>query len=195
MGESHYSDDEPSSDWTRDLIRRHAAHEGPGIPFLTKVLQVMSPDEDSPIDRSEAWGHFAFSNFLQKPMQRVLEAVPADYWEEGRAAFFGQLAITRPNVLVCFGKRLFENLPDVGRRIPLNLAPNGQGAPITDAWLYTYDTERGPNATVAAWVYHPSAPRRFNILEAKRRQIGARMYYSNIILALNEGSLFPASSE
>jgi len=189
MGESHYSEEPPSPDWTCEVIARHSAHEGPGLPFFTKALQIMAPNDSSPINRAEAWSTLAYSNFLQRPLTVPRQSVPDAYWEDARAAFFGQLAITRPTVLVCLGKRVFENLPDVGRRVPFNLAPNGRGKPIDDAWLYEYETERGKNATVVVWVYHPSAPQRFDLAEARRRQIGARMFYSNIMLALSEGSL------
>lgn len=189
LGESHYSEESPSSSWTQDVIRRHACHEGPGIPFLTKALQIIDWDR-APADRAEAWSRLAYSNFLQTPLSYPREKIRFELWEEARSAFFATLAITRPNVLVCLGRRVFENLPDVGCRVPWNLAPNEEGQPINDAWLYQYETEYGRRATVAVWVYHPSAPKWFNVAEAKRRVLGVRMQYSNIMCALNDGSLF-----
>lgn len=188
MGESHYSDEELSPDWTTDAVKNLALTQNRYGRFWTSAIQTYTNLPTSDFDRAEAWQCVAYSNFIQKPLQAARQAVPDEHWKSGQDAFFAQLAHTRPTVLVVLGKRLFSNLPNIGMRIPWNLAPCPDWEPIEDAWLYGYETEQGRHLTVAVSVTHPSG-RGFQWEKAARRVAGARIFYSNIVVAFSEGRL------
>jgi hypothetical protein len=167
MGESHYSDDYPDDEHlTRTVISDWAFEKYRGGRFFTKVLQIIQACDADQVDRRSGWGGIAYSNFVQELLPACRRAPSTAQWEDARRRFFGQLAITRPNILLVLGKRLWQQLPwTVGVSIPT--IPLDDRSPAYDAWLYPYWVDGNLRFTVALNVIHPSG-RGFSWREAAR---------------------------
>jgi hypothetical protein len=187
MGESHYSKEEPEIDWTIQAVLNLALQKNSDGAFWTKAIQTVENTPSWELDRASAWNRVAFSNFLQSKLTAPKDPIPEFYWEEARNAFFAQLAITRPTVLVALGVRLFSQLPNEGKPIPYKLDCGDGGPFVEGAWLYEYMTDIGPHRTVSISVFHPSSFGKFKWQDAARRVNAARRSYAEIIEADDAG--------
>lgn len=164
MGESHYiTQDDPGSyenspALTKQVVKEWALGEG-GSPFFTRVASVISGKAPGAFDRAEEWQRFAFSNFVQQPLDGPRMAPSRAQFADARERFFAQLAMTQPEVLVVLGSRAWNELPcDVGAKVPpfqFLLMPDWPA--IEDAWLYPYWVGDDLICTLAVKIVHPSA--------------------------------------
>lgn len=188
MAESHYSDEPPFAGMTHKAVTELALQPNRYGAFWTKAIQVTENQPAAALDRARSWQDVAYSNFMQDVLSEPREAVPDAFWERGRKAFFAQLAITRPTVLVVLSKRLFAQLPNEGMRVPWKLTMQPDWPPVEDAWLYGYPIGDARHLTVAVSVGHPSGYG-FSWERAARRAWSAMAFYSNIVAAFERGEL------
>jgi len=190
MGDSHYvSPGDPDAyddgpELTRQVVMDYALAQCDGGAFFTRVACVVTGDRPDMIDRRVAWGSFAFSNFVQSPVVGPRIAPTAEQFADARARFFGQLAITRPEVLIVLGARAWNELPDdVGAKAPAfaySVFPDWSS--VDDAWLYPHWVGDELICTLAVKIVHPSAGfGRWNLETATQRAQSARHCHSNVL--------------
>jgi hypothetical protein len=184
MGESHYGKpEEYDPGLTRLMVERcgHHSSHGKCSAFFGKVLKIVTGQELTTLEREEHWRKLAFSNFLQDLMPGPLVPPQEHQWERGRRAFRKQLALTRPEVLLVLGQRLWGNLPrDFGFPAAEMVSMNGQ-VTIKEAWAYVYEQQGRKRLTLAVYVIHPSAGGgAFKWRIAAERARTAAIYYSNV---------------
>lgn len=190
MGESHYIRlDEPgayaaNADLTLNVVRDWTASRSSGSAFFSRVAAIITEADPSVLDLPAAWNTFCYSNFVQSPLLAPRLPPTAEQWAQARKCFFGQLAITRPTVLVVLGSRQWEQLPaDVGAKLPpLPFEGTTGERELLDAWFYPYWIDDQLAGTIAVKVVHPSAGfGRWNWQIASRRAQTAMRQYSNAV--------------
>lgn len=188
LGESHYDEgpvDEQHLDpsTTKDVVRTWALKRNSGGAFFTRVASVVLNEAPDTFDRQAAWSEFAFSNFVQEFMAGPRIAPSPAAWKDAQTRFFGQLAITQPEVLVVLGSRQWDQLPSVGVAIPgMKFDVHPDWAPVMDAWLYPYWVAGSLVCTIAVKVVHPSAGfGRWNWRTAAERAHTAAFCHSNVL--------------
>ena len=189
LGESHYDRGGPDSyeitpSLTQQVVSDWALGAS-GSAFFTRVASIVLNQEPGSFDRAAAWQDFAYSNFVQSPVLGGPRISPArDAWAEAREAFFGQLAITRPKILVVLGSRCWNQLPSkVGAAAPSFHYPVSGGCQsVSDAWIYPHWVDGELLCTLALKVVHPSAGfGRWNWKVAADRVQMASICHSNIL--------------
>lgn len=190
LGESHYvRPDDPGgyvvdADLTTNIVKDWALQRSKGSAFFSRVASIVAEASPDQVDLEPAWSRIAYSNFVQSALPGPRQAPSREQWEQARRCFFGQLALTRPNVLVVLGARQWDQLPMEGCvRLPELHWDAGPDWPlVNDAWLYVYRTGEQLNATIAVKVVHPSAGfGRWNWLTASRRAHTAHLFFSNMV--------------
>ena len=162
MGDSHYAGadgyaDDPAV--TCQVVRDWALQRSAGSAFFTRVAAMILNQEPNSFDRAAAWNGFAFSNFAQRLVTGPRKSPSKEMWDEARACFFGQLVLTRPEVLIVLGDRAWQQLPDdVGVKLPpFRFDVEPEWPAITDGWFYPFEVDGDIVGTVAIKVVHPSA--------------------------------------
>jgi hypothetical protein len=183
LAESHYGS---LDDYQRDFTQRVVEKYGYGRSrFFANILQIVTGEKLSSLDRREHWNKLAFSNFVQELMQNHSETPTEEQLERGRTAFPLQLALTRPQVLLVASQRLWVNWLAKTRTSRSGFDPGPmrfyEDVQITDndAWVYHYSVAGRPYVTLAVYVIHPSAPA-FKLEKAVKRAKTAAIFYSNI---------------
>lgn len=184
LGESHYPNDyEIDPSLTQRVVRDWAFQPGRGSLFFRRVIQAIEGIELDEVDAHAHWKNIAFSNYVQSVVAAPRMPPSQDQWLEASRAFFGQLAITRPRVLLVLGRRLWDRLPSgEENRLPPLALPDPSN-PVTDAWGYAYMADGCPCFTIAVWSYHPSSSR-FDWRDAHRRVTAAEMYWDNLSISI-----------
>ena len=113
LGESHYSDDNNPM-LTNNVVRRYLDsnedHEDWMKTFL-KFERSLVGRETSSIDRANIWESLVFYNYLQVLMDGPREAGQKQQYIDSSSAFFQVLEQLQPDVIIVWGKRLWENIP------------------------------------------------------------------------------------
>jgi hypothetical protein len=161
MGESHYRDKEKNdvpedASYTRRTITRYCG--GRNFKFFTNVMQLVTGG--TPKDtaaRCAFWNAVSFYNYIQRILERNSERRTRAMWCEGLAAFVGAVKELRPELVIVFGKSVWDCLPFdsahmKGFRGEMQVLPIGCRAPRI------------------IWVYHPGARRDHRALSRKRIQ-------------------------
>jgi hypothetical protein len=193
LGESHYCrPDDPDAyrnhaGLTKEVVRGWALQPSRGSAFFTRVASIIMNRPAGEFDRPAAWEKFAYSNFVQELLSGPRKAPNAAQWADARRKFFGQLAITRPIVLIVLGSRLWQQLPwEVGARVP-RMEFKREWGPVDDAWLYPYWVGDEFECALAVNVVHPSAGfGNWNWQTAAHRARTAMLFYSNVLESFAE---------
>jgi hypothetical protein len=69
-----------------------------------------------PISGVEFWQSVVFYNYVQVPMSGSRKSPTAEDFADGVVPFFEVLAAYQPDLVIVWGKRLWEHLPDGGTR-------------------------------------------------------------------------------
>ncbi|MEA2977487.1 MAG: hypothetical protein QOF19_3007 [Alphaproteobacteria bacterium] len=111
LGESHYSSQDESSDFTERLTLQYMNGEW-NHRFWTQISQAITGKSAREIDRHKFWNSVAFYNYVQtigvsQPREKPSDAL----FHESEPAFFEVLDCLRPTHMLAFGFRLWERLP------------------------------------------------------------------------------------
>lgn len=182
LAESHYGEvQDYRPGFTRLIVetcgyRRNA--------FFANILQIVTGEKLSTLDRRAHWNKLAFSNFVQEFMPNHSEVPNEKQRQRGRDAFPLQLALTRPEVLLVTSQRLWHWLTET--RTPESGFDPGSMCFFDDvriskneAWVYHYTVAGRPHVTLALYVIHPSAPA-FKLEKAVKRAKTGAIFHSNI---------------
>lgn len=158
LGESHYcgkpEDDIPQI--TNDVIARYLnpGEEVEGwMKTYTKFIRSLSGDlEMRREDSAPWWNRIIFYNFVQVPMSGPRVSPTPQEFRASDNAFFNILEQYRPDAILAWGRRLYENLPAKGYQGPNLLLPCGD---TKETWIYPLSD--GHKVHVLPIIPHPSA--------------------------------------
>jgi hypothetical protein len=107
----------------------------------------------SAAQRAAFWDRVAYANAVQKPMPRARHRPTAHEWQTVRRATVGYLRRLRPDVMLVFGKAIWEHLPDDSEFPGSHDVPRLKAVNHEPAYRYVL----GPRqATLAGSFYHPT---------------------------------------
>ena len=191
LGESHYSRPgkdayECSPELTQQVVRKWALEKSGGSAFFTRVAAVIANSPPDTFDRKKVWSELAFSNFAQELLTGPRQPLTRAQRATGTAAFFGQLVLTRPGVLVVLGNGAWGATPTgFGCAIPpfdVEIGTDAAPVRLDDAWFYPHWVNGALVGTIAVKIVHPSAGGgHWNWQRAAQRVHAASYCASNIL--------------
>ncbi|GHT38169.1 hypothetical protein AGMMS49965_00700 [Bacteroidia bacterium] len=151
LGESHYGGDYTKSDLTQAVLTHFLDYKRGTYPHhssmkspttFANVLIGKQVDNATMID---FWESVVFYNFIQKVMPDIKIRPSKEDFKNSYSAFFEVLEEYKPDLIIAWGKGLWDNLPDNGIR---KENKNGKS-------FYFY--KAGDREIPAYWVYHPAS--------------------------------------
>jgi len=157
LGESHYcaSAEDVKPEMTCEIIRDLFNPDSESEPYkntYTKFAKAMLGRETLTFaDKKTFWNSVAFYNFVQTAMTGPRLAPSTDDFKCSEGAFFEVMETLRPDLIIVWGSRLYNNLPRGGMQGPDLRAPDGK-------WIETwkYFLKDGSDVPVLP-IMHPSA--------------------------------------
>ena len=153
LGESHYTDEEKGSDFTRNVVSDYLNPEkrDSWMPTFLKFERSLVGHVADQKERAAIWNSVAFYNYLQETVSGPREKGRREMYEQSKAPFFQVLNELRPDMMIVWGYRLWNNLP--GEKWQ-----DGQDIYIDDYKVLqgAYILEDGTPVKVVC-VYHPAA--------------------------------------
>ena len=139
LGESHYCD--KSSDAMEDITRKVIAdlfdpqseHEAYKNTYTKFAEALLGRDCLSYEDKESFWNSIAFYNYVRVPMTGARVAPSKKDFKDSEAAFFEVLETLRPDIVIVWGSRLYNNLPQGGLQGDDLRAPDGHWV---ETWRY-----------------------------------------------------------
>jgi len=157
LGESHYFENvaDARENVTSEIISDLFDPESPHEPYkntYTKFAKAMVGKPELTIDdKRNFWNSVAFYNFVQFPISGARMAPSAQEFAESAQPFFEILEELRPQIVIAWGSRLYNNLPHKGSQGDSIQAPDGQ-------WIETWEYFLGDGSKVTVLpITHPSA--------------------------------------
>ena len=123
LGESHYHDEEPDSDFTTQVVNQNAFQ--PGSSFFTKLTKILiGSDKDlSEKERKEAWKHVAFYNYIQEIVGDEGRIAPTTaMWEYAHEPFVQVVRELKPDVILILGHRLEDQVLELPTELKVEWA-------------------------------------------------------------------------
>lgn len=157
LGESHYCSEETDAvaDITRNVISGLLDPEAVFEPYMntyTKFVKAMlGKSELTHNDKVSLWDSIAFYNYIQVPMPAARIAPSKKDFAASSEPFFEVLEMLRPEIVLAWGSRLYNNLPKGGMQGNDLKAPDGRWI---ETWLY-FLKDGSPVRVVP--ITHPSA--------------------------------------
>jgi hypothetical protein len=104
--------------------------------------------------KAKAWHHVVFYNYVQVAMSGTRVAPTASDFQSSATAFFEVLERYTPDIVIAWGQRLYNNLPQGGKQLPDLTIDSGRFAGnATELWSYQV---AGKSIAVMP-ITHPSA--------------------------------------
>lgn len=119
LGESHYcalvADAKPelSSEVIQDLFDEKSEHEAYKNTY-TKFERALAGKILSFKEKRDLWNMFLFYNYVQTPMTGARVAPTEEEFNLSESALFGVLEKYKPDYMIVWGARLYNNLPKKG---------------------------------------------------------------------------------
>ena len=165
LGESHYCGDACADcgsqrhpecgGFTRKVV---AGYLNPGneregwMNTYLKFERSLVGHETTPDESRQIWDSIAFYNYLQVAMGGPRKAGTAEQYQAAAEPFFEVLEQHQPELLIVWGKRLWDNLPS-GERWQEGEAVSVEGYAVQNGYYRLSNSKR----VHAFCVYHPSA--------------------------------------
>lgn len=156
LGESHYcakdSDAVPTltQEIIIDLFDANSPHEGYKNTY-TKFAKAVAGKDLSFSDKEKVWNSVAFYNYVQVPISEARVSPTAEEFKVSEVALFEVLEQLKPDYVIVWGYRLYDNLPDKRYKGANLRVPNQEAHEV---WNYTLSN----NQTVPMLrMIHPSA--------------------------------------
>lgn len=164
LGESHYCDEGcevcgiksgfDCSEFTIGVLerfinykRRIGAHES-WMTTFTRFTNVLFGEAIPDSKLIEFWDSIIFYNYVQSSTKGPRISPSFEQFDESKDSFFNILSIYKPDLIIVWGKRLWENLPDNGKWGNENILDGKYGK------FYYYNTEGKKIPSFC--VHHPS---------------------------------------
>lgn len=152
LGDSHYGA-EFSPDITKDVLNRYldVTHEREGwMNTFTKFERSLVNKATTREDSHVIWNSLFFYNYLQVLLDGPREAGKPEQYRDSAGAFYQVMEQHRPEVLIVWGKRLWDKLPGEGWEDGSRVEVEGYEVPNG-----YYNLKNGHRVR-AFCVYHPS---------------------------------------
>lgn len=156
LGESHYcsSPTEAVPQITQtiiaDLMDASSEHEGYKNTY-TKFANALAGHTLSSDERGKLWHSVLFYNYVQVPISGPRISPTEQEFAGSEEAFFEVLDTYLPDLIIAWGKRLYNNLPRRGYQLPDLILPNGDSI---ETWAYMTS---GAHLVQVLPITHPSA--------------------------------------
>lgn len=139
LGESHYcaNAEDANEGITIEVIRAvidKAAEFEPYMNTFTKFAKaLLGRAELTHEDKVLLWNSIAFYNYIQVPMPATRVAPSREDFAASSEPFFETLEALRPEIMIVWGSRLYNNLPKGGMQGDDLKAPDGRWI---ETWRY-----------------------------------------------------------
>lgn len=152
LGDSHYGD-VPRAEITREVMRWYldpdTEREGWMNTFVKFERSLVGHETDW-AERRAIWDSVMFYNYLQVLLSGPREAGTPEQYRDSAGAFYQVMEQHRPEVLIVWGKRLWDKLPGEGWEDGSRVEVEGYEVPNG-----YYNLKNGHRVR-AFCVYHPS---------------------------------------
>ena len=138
LGESHYcasiEDAVPqiTNRIIADLFDAESEHEGYKNTYI-KFANALAGKKLTLAEREKLWQSVLFYNYVQVPISGARIAPTTQEFAQSASAFFEILDTYRPDCVIAWGKRLYNNLPRQGYQLPDLSLLNGDSI---ETWAY-----------------------------------------------------------
>lgn len=165
LGESHYCakpEDDKSSltiDIIKDLLNPTSEHE-PYKNTYTKFIKSLTGyyDDLTSDQKQEAWEHIVFYNYVQTSMPATRIAPSPDDYRDSVDAFWEVLKESDADLVIAWGKRLYNNLPQDGEQDEdLEILDGDYEGEAIEVWRYKVRQDTANKWVPVIGICHPSA--------------------------------------
>lgn len=161
LGESHYCanpETEVTEDITikviEDLLDPFSEHEGYKNTYTKFAKAVVGEKQFSDETKKEFWQHVIFYNYVQTAISGARVSPTTEQFRNSEQAFFEILSQYQPDLIIVWGKRLYNNLPQQGTQLPdLQISQGIYAGESSEVWSYTI----GGKTIALLPITHPSA--------------------------------------
>ena len=161
LGESHYCAElaDAISELTNKIIKDLIDPDSEWEPYkntYTKFIKSLTGHLDNLEfnDKKEAWEHLGFYNYVQEPMTGARISPTSEDFKNSEKAFWEILNELKPDLIIVWGTRLYNNLPQGGKQLEYFTVQNKYGDDIyIEIWSYEID---GKNTPIIG-INHPSS--------------------------------------
>lgn len=155
LGESHYCADKEDAvkDLTIKVIDDFVYSESEHEPYKSTYIKFersLAGHVINKKERKELWSHLMFYNYVQVPMIGPRISPKISNFENSKNSFWNILNRYEPELIIVWGKRLYNNLPNAGSSGPI--IELDEGGYETETWIYQI---KGRNI-ICLPIYHPS---------------------------------------
>lgn len=139
LGESHYCalPNDAVPDLTINIIKDLLDPDSPSEPYKNtyrKFEHALAGHRLENAERVQLWNKIAFYNYVQYPLLGPRKAPERTEFKDSVEPFFEVLGDLSPDVVIVWGQRLYNNLPQFGSQIPDLVLPDGSEI---ECWSYT----------------------------------------------------------
>lgn len=161
LGESHYCAN-PETEATEnitikiieDLLDPFSEHEGYKNTYTKFAKAVVGEKQFSDETKKEFWQHVIFYNYVQTAISGARVSPTTEQFRNSEQAFFEIISQYQPNLIIVWGKRLYNNLPQQGTQLPdLQISQGIYAGESSEVWSYTI----GGKTIALLPITHPSA--------------------------------------
>ena len=161
LGESHYCakpETEATEDITikiiEDLLDPFSEHEGYKNTYTKFAKAVVGEKQFSDETKKEFWQHVIFYNYVQTAISGARVSPTTEQFRNSEQAFFEIISQYQPDLIIVWGKRLYNNLPQQGTQLPdLQISQGIYAGESSEVWSYTI----GGKTIALLPITHPSA--------------------------------------
>ena len=138
LGESHYCADESDAvpqltiNIIHHILNPNNEHEG-FMNTYTKFGRALAGKEQYDKDREAMWNSVVFYNFVQVPISEARKAPEKQVFVAAESPFFTVLEQYRPDCVIVWGSRLYNNLPRKGYQTEDLVLSDGKSI---ETWAY-----------------------------------------------------------
>ena len=153
LGESHYcaNAEEAVPTLTNNIITDLFDSESEFEPYkntYTKFIRALSGTDVSRFDVKPIWDEVMFYNYVQFPISAARVEPTSKEFTDSEPEFWEVLEQYRPDVVIVWGHRLYNNLPKVGH----------QGPDCCESETWVYQLKDGKEVRFLDMM-HPSSPK------------------------------------
>ena len=161
LGESHYCanpETEAIEDITikiiEDLLDPFSEYEGYKNTYTNFAKAVVGEKQFSDETKKEFWQHVIFYNYVQTAISGARVSPTTEQFRNSEQAFFEIISQYQPDLIIVWGKRLYNNLPQQGTQLPdLQISQGIYAGESSEVWSYTI----GGKTIALLPITHPSA--------------------------------------
>ena len=161
LGESHYCanpETEAIEDITikiiEDLLDPFSEYEGYKNTYTKFAKAVVGEKQFSDETKKEFWQHVIFYNYVQTAISGARVSPTTEQFRNSEQAFFEIISQYQPDLIIVWGKRLYNNLPQQGTQLPdLQISQGIYAGESSEVWSYTI----GGKTIALLPITHPSA--------------------------------------